>query len=404
MPTGFEGRFMSRNSDRDVVVIPADHGGSSLACIRSLGRKGIGVIAVAANPDAPAAKSKYCQEVVSAPPVSEDLAGYRDVLLDLARREEVVTIAPLYEADIYVLAKHRDEFAEHIATPWPDFEKVWEAQDRLRLFREADKAGVPTPKTTALAAWDDWNQETAIKSRYTIQVVDGGVTYPGVEFVGADDEPDFPAIIEEMGHVPMVQEFIPGDQEHGFFALFDNGEPVAKFQHRRVRSYTYSGGASVFRKAARIPELEDAGMKMLEALNWHGPAMVEFKRDPRDGEFKLMEVNPRFWGSLPLAVHAGVDFPYLYYRLATDGVPRPSFDYDPGVGCHTLRGEVSYLNSVARYDYDHVEKPPLGASVYGILQSLYDQPNFDYFASDDVQPFVTDMMNTARDYAPKPKL
>jgi len=400
-----------RNADADAVVVPADHGGSSLACIRSLGRLGLTVVGAAADESAPALASDHCDERRIVPSPSTDLDGYRDALLALAARPDVRTLVPLYEPDIYVLAKERESFAERVATPWCDFERLRRAQDRRELFAVADSVGVPTPETALLSEWDDWSSRSVVKPRYTLTVEDGGVTYPEVSVFEPGEEPDADALEAEMGHEPIVQSHVPDGGEYGFFAVCDEGEPVRTFQHRRVRSYTYDGGASVYREAVDIPDLSAAGERLLSALDWHGPAMVEFRRDERDGTFRLLEVNPRFWGSLPLAVSAGVDFPATYYRLATGQTERtrsstegadPGSEgagsgYETGVGCHTLRGEASYLHSVARYDYDHAATPSLPRSVASVVSSVVRQPNFDYFSVEDPSPFVRDLANTARD-------
>jgi predicted ATP-grasp superfamily ATP-dependent carboligase len=369
------------------VVVPAGHGGSSLACIRSLSRRGYRVVGVAGSADAAALQSRHCDEREVAPAPGTDLPGYREALLELARRDEVLTVLPLYEPDIAVLAEYREQFAEHVATPWSDHETVRTAQDGHRLAQVAAEAGVPTPECGLLDEWDDWSERRVIKPRYALCVEDGTVRYPEVHVTEPGEVPDVDAIVEEMGHVPIVQEFIPGNAEGGYFALCDHGEPVARFQHRRIRSYTYAGGASVYREARDDPDLDAVGRRLLEALDWHGPAMVEVKRDPRDGEYKLVEVNPRFWGSLPLAVAAGVDFPAAYCDLARGDVD-PTLAYDTDVGCHELLGEVSYLHSVLRYDYDHVEPPSLPTAVADIARSLVTQPHFDYLSVEDPRPFV----------------
>ncbi|WP_458205922.1 carboxylate--amine ligase [Haladaptatus sp. NG-SE-30] len=379
------------------VVVPAISAGSSLACTRSLGRRGIPIIAASESDSAPAFASKYVTETACLPAPGDDIAGYRDGLLALAERPDVETIVPLREPESYVLSKYREEFAEHVATPWSDSEAMASARDRHRLFERAREVGIPAPETRLLSEWDDWGDETVVKSRYTVLVRANRTAYPDVRFVSG--EPDIDRLVHRMGHEPIVQECIPDGSEYGFFALFDHGEPVVTFQHRRIRSYTYSGGASVFRESVAHPQLHEQGVRLLSALDWHGPAMVEFRRDPRDGEFKLLEVNPRFWGSLQLAVHAGVDFPYRYYQLAR-GVREPDDGYATGVGSHVLRGELVYLVSLLRDDYDHVERPSIPAATARVLASLLTDRNFDFWSLDDPKPFVRDVANTVDGVAP----
>lgn len=129
----------------------------------------------------------------------------------------------------------------------------------------------------------------------------------------------------------MIQEFIPQGGAYGVSMLFNHGEPRAIFTHKRLREYPNSGGPSTLRESISFPEVEGYATTLLKALDWHGVAMVEFRVDPRDGRPKLMEINPRFWGSLPLAIYSGVDFPYLLYKMAIDGDVEPVFEYKTGV-------------------------------------------------------------------------
>jgi predicted ATP-grasp superfamily ATP-dependent carboligase len=112
--------------------------------------------------------------------------------------------------------------------------------------------------------------------------------------------------------LPVVQQYVTGEG-YGFFAYYKDGVCIKKFSHHRIREYPVSGGASVCAESFVDPELERIGRKMLDLINWNGVAMVEFKKHS-DGEYKLMEINPKFWGSLELALAAGVDFPYCLVR------------------------------------------------------------------------------------------
>jgi predicted ATP-grasp superfamily ATP-dependent carboligase len=132
----------------------------------------------------------------------------------------------------------------------------------------------------------------------------------GVRYVNGPDELE---AAEVSGAI--IQDWIPGEG-FGYFALFDRGRERASFMHRRVREYPVTGGSSTAAESFRDAELARLGKELLSALDWHGVAMVEFKRDVRDGRFKLMEINPKFWGSLDLSIAAGVDFPWLTTQMA----------------------------------------------------------------------------------------
>jgi predicted ATP-grasp superfamily ATP-dependent carboligase len=143
----------------------------------------------------------------------------------------------------------------------------------------------------------------------------------------------------------LLQERIQGPGE-GFFALYAHGKPVAFFAHRRLREKPPSGGVSVLRESAEIASDTRAyGTALLDALQWHGVAMVEFKRDAISGRLYLMEINARFWGSLQLAIDAGVDFPLLLAKIAAGETPAP-VQHRVGVRSRWLLGDLDVLIKV----------------------------------------------------------
>lgn len=395
---------MYESRDDATVLVPGIDAPSTVACLRSLHPRGVRTIVGAETPTTPAAFSRYCDEFVHLPNPADDLTAYSDALLSIAERPDVQTIIPVREEDVYVLAANREAFAEVVATPWPEFTTLRRVQDRVELFAAADAAGVATPETALLDDWDDWNRETIIKPRYTVAAPEylGSAADQGkigsTVYQTPGTPPDRAACIEKRGHVPLVQERIPDSREYGFFALYEHGEPVATFQHCQRRGWEYCGGPSAYRESVHIPELETAGRALLDELEWHGLAMVEFLRDPRTEEFKLMEINPRFWSSLPFSVRTGADFPYYYWQLAMDEpIPRNE-TYTVGIGGHLIRGELSYVHSVLTKEYPLVERPPLGTAVREVAKSFVRQPRFDYAVADDPLPFVRDGLNVVQEW------
>jgi predicted ATP-grasp superfamily ATP-dependent carboligase len=339
---------------------------------------------------------------VLVPSPYEDLLGYKEALRSLALRPDVVTIIPVREADVYVLAKYRDEFAGHVRTPWPDMDHLRRVQDRVTLFEAADAAGVSAPDTTLLARDSSLEGEWIAKSRYSILTAEYCTEYtaemctapPSTMYLDPETEPDIDQIYDAMGHVPLRQEFVDTTDEYGFFALYDHGDPLATFQHRQQRGWSYAGGPSAFRRSVSIPALERDGLALLDELDWHGLAMVEFLRDEETGEFQLMEVNPRFWSSLPFSVQAGADFPYHYWLLAADRADQIDTSYETDVGGHLVRGELLYLYSILTEDNHLVDPPALTDAVSTVAQSMWDHPRFDYLSRSDPGPFVQDVRNT----------
>ncbi|WP_137285106.1 carboxylate--amine ligase [Halorussus salinisoli] len=389
-----------RTRSEPKVVVPAIDTASSTAALRSLGQRGVHTIAISEFETPPGYRSKYCDEVVTVPDPTQDLPAYEETLLALARRDDVETVLPFRESDVYVLSRNREAFADHVGTPWPSLDALRTAQDRVELFDAASAAGVAAPTTKRLDDWDDWDREVIVKPRYTVHATEysdrfdeSHTQWSSTRYVASDETPDRDELVGEIGHVPLVQEYVPSADEYGFFALYDHGEAVATFQHRQRRGWKYCGGPSAYRESVDIPELKTSGRRLLDELDWHGVAMVEFLRDPETGAFELMEVNPRFWSSLPFTVQAGVDFPSLYWRQATgDPIERPP-DYDVGRAGHLLRGELLHLHSILFEDYPLVERPSFARTAFDVVTSVLRDRRFDYLDPDDPGPFVRDVRN-----------
>jgi predicted ATP-grasp superfamily ATP-dependent carboligase len=145
----------------------------------------------------------------------------------------------------------------------------------------------------------------------------------------------------------LVQEFIPGTGA-GYFALARHGAVRMEFAHRRIRDVRPTGSDNAVRESAPVdPRIREQARAVLQALDWHGVAMVEFRVRP-DGTPVFLEVNGRFWNSLALAVYAGADFPAAVATLAERGDITPPADYTIGVRCRWLLGDLRHLIEVLR--------------------------------------------------------
>ncbi|WP_157972723.1 carboxylate--amine ligase [Haloprofundus halophilus] len=390
---------MAKNcGTRESVLIPTGLGPSrTYPTIRSLGRRGINTVVASEHDNPPVFASRYCGERLSVPAPDVDLVGYKNALLGLASRPDVRTVIPAREEDAYVFSRYRDEFDEVVDLVAPSFEVLRRSQDRLQLAAAAEKAGVPVPETRLLSEVDDWEPELIIKSRYNL-LADGYVDgyAPGqsskvksVKHLSPGEHPDVDAILDEMKHDPIVQEYVASSDEYMFAGLYDHGEPLATFQHRQIRGDSYVGGGGVYRKSVYIEELEQVANDLLSELDWHGLACVEYMCDAETGEFKLTEINPRMWQSLPATVHAGADFPYYYWQAATDQIDRIDPRYEIDSGSHSLRGELGYVLSLFRDESPHVERPSLGATARELLSSFCEDPYLDYTHVDDLGLFVS---------------
>jgi len=261
-------------------------------------------------------------------------------------------LIPTDDVALSLLAAARPRFEGLAALPFPDLETIQLAHDKSVLMSLAEEEGIPVPKTVLVHDPADLTEAirrvgfpAVVKPRLSrfrrgVEWVRGG----GPHYVSTVRELEAACRrIHETVPLPLVQEYIPGEGR-GVFLLLNHGKVRAAFAHRRIREKPPSGGVSVLSESVALdPQLLQHSQSLLEALKWHGVAMVEFKRDARNGTHKLLEVNGRFWGSLQLAVDAGVDFPNLLYRMAVEGDVEQVLSYREGVRLRWWLGDLDSL-------------------------------------------------------------
>jgi len=339
------------------VLVTDGHWRKTLALVRSLGRKGIDVTVGERTYLNTSFFSKYCSRRIVYPSPRR----YPDQFIDFITKEIKLNhyecLYPMEEETLLLLAQHRSEISRYTHLLIPDSQKIEFVRDKGNLLRFAEAHGIPTPKTfyepptSALPPWGGGEGEGyVIKPR--ISSGSFGIAYVRKR----EDLIPLYQKVHTQYPFPLVQEWIPdGGGTFGVSALFDDGSDVkAAFIHKKLRMYPIQGGPSTLREGVEHLQIMELGLSLLKSLNWTGVAMAEFKVDPRDGIPKLMEVNPRFWGSLHLAIISGVDFPYLILRMARGESFDPVIRYTIGKRCRWLLfGDIlHFLNSPHRFHLD----------------------------------------------------
>lgn len=359
---------------------------NSLAIIRSLGKEGLEVDAGEETKFATGFFSKYCNNHIVYPSPTKSPEEFISFMLNLVKSNHYDVIFPVTDATVIPIVKHKTEFSKHTIVPFADYQTLMKASDKAQTLRIAMEKGIPCPKTYFVDYYDDLEK---IKDDVEYPVVvkpNRGFGTRGVFLCTSSDE-----LFERCKHVHneygsfLVQEYIPKGDEIGVYTLFDfDSEPCALSVQRRIRSYPISGGPSTLRETIRDEKIVDLAFRLLKAMKWFGVAMVEFRVDPRDGVPKLMEINPRFWGSLQLSILSGVDFPYLLYKLVTDRYIEPDLDYKTGVKCRwLLPGDMLWFFSAPN-------------KLRNLKEFIKFNTNYDIFSWDDPGPTFGFMMATAR--------
>jgi predicted ATP-grasp superfamily ATP-dependent carboligase len=244
------------------------------------------------------------------------------------------------EETLLLLARYRSEISKYTYLLIPDLEKIEFVRDKRNLIRFAEARGIPTPKTfyaiTNPPMGEVEAEKIPIPAVIKPRISSGSF---GIVYVRKREDliPSYQRVHARYPF-PLIQEWIPdGGGTFGLSALFDEASNIkAAFIHKKLRMYPVQGGPSTLREGVEHPQVMELGLSLLKSLNWTGVGMVEFKVDPRDGVPKLMEVNPRFWGSLQLAIVSEVDFPYLILKMARGESFAPILRYPVGRRCRWL--------------------------------------------------------------------
>jgi predicted ATP-grasp superfamily ATP-dependent carboligase len=393
---------------RHVLVTDAGRG-SAVAFIRSLGRRGLDVTAADARRWSAGWRSRYTTDRLIYPDPAKDADGAVDAILAAAGRSRIDLVIPITDEIGLPLsaARQRFEGVATLALPEPDALAV--AHDKARTLELARRVGVPAPPTVAIETADhavavvaDLGWPVVIKPQTSREHRDGG-TVDAFEVSYAADDATLRARVEALhGRTGvLLQRWQPGEG-HGVELLTYRGRVLAAFQHRRIREVPVTGGASSLRESVALdPLLLDYATRLLAELAWTGLAMVEFRLTASGPE--LMEINGRVWGSLPLAVRSGMDFPARLADLLLDGPPAPSTppatDYRVGVRARNLRLDLAWIAAVAAGLRRHRELPWPGRvrAAQAALSLLDPRIGDDLLARDDMGPGLAQFATIAGD-------
>lgn len=403
-------------ADRPHVLVTDAGRGSAVACIRSLGRRGWKVTAADHDRSSPGFRSRFVTARLVHPDPLVNADEVVASILRVARETKVDLIIPVTDEIGLPLAAARDAFEgiSRLAIPAPEAMAV--THDKAATVALADRVGVPVPPTMLVsgqadgrAAARDLGYPIVIKPGVSRVVrSDGTIDRFAVGYAGDANELDRQLARVDPGTPVLLQRWLPG-QGLGVEVLADEGAILAAFQHRRLREVPVTGGASALRESVPLDDdLFAYARRLIADLRWTGLAMVEFRRAP-DGSASLMEINGRIWGSLPLAVRAGMDFPGRWADLLLAGhgaEVTPDTGYRSGVRARNLRLELAWIRAVLTGRHRHAALPwPPRRAALGAAASLLDpRIGDDLFTLGDPGPGLAQLVGIARDAVRAPKV
>jgi len=310
------------------LVVGGDHPGLGVA--RSLGRRGIPVY-VLEDQHSISQFSRYPTKVIRV----KDLRDERktvDAVLEVGKRFNLQgwVLFPTRDETVAAFSRYRSELAEFFRVTTPDWETVKWAWDKKNTYDLALQLGIPAPHTWNPRSLEELAElyprlplaiKPAVKENFFYAT--------GAKAWRADTPEELASLFQKASQQIkaeeiMVQEIIPGDgsRQYSYCAFFRDGRAHSSLVARRQRQHPREfGRAATYVESIEEPIIEELSERFLKHINYYGLVELEFKQDPRDGGFKLLDVNARTWGFHSIGAPAGVDFPYL---LFADQVGQPA--------------------------------------------------------------------------------
>jgi predicted ATP-grasp superfamily ATP-dependent carboligase len=357
--------------------------------LRSLARRGIPTVVGDSFSPSMCFHSRYCHDHFTYPSPYLFPERFIETLAGQAREHGCEVIIPMHEEG-YVIARHRDRLTPHVSVPLPEYDDIMVLHSKDRFYRLAEELELPIPRTH-FADRAEAIEEIASQVRYPVVVkprrAHGSF---GLRYADTPEqlEQSFDDLVKRYRYgsdeLPIVQEYVKGIK-HSVCMLYNRGRLRALCTFRFLREFPIEGGTAVLRVSVREKQMEQIARRALEHLRWHGIAEAEFTLTGDRGPV-LMEINPRFWGSLYQGVASGVDFPYLLYRMALDGDVDPVLDYPVGVKTRWLWGDWRAL-------CDYIVRPiSQYRTLLDYLRFYRRDVTYDDFHWDDPVPFLMEMI------------
>lgn len=313
--------------------------------------------------------------------------------------QEIARICHLRNIDIIIpshneteiLAKHRKLIGEDLCRLIPKYEDCKLFNNKALSYDYAKSLGVSVPQRYE---YDDPRELEGIlggKGPVVIKLLTGNSS-KGVYY--SDCSTNTRKIVEDLisryelppNRYPQIEQKVIGEG-WGCSVLYWDGEPIADFTHRRLREKISTGGTSTLREKAENEIIHEAAHRIFSNIGWHGLAMCEFKVCPKTGKTWFIEVNPRLWGSLSLAINAGVEFPQIALLCAIKGPKKASefLNKTKLVQNHKSKWMLGDLSLFLR----HISKLELFSAKNLLFESV---DSYDDFNWDDPLPFLGEVL------------
>lgn len=306
------------------ILVTDGQNKNTLAILRDLGRENqnyhLEITSTFSKVLTLSAYSKYCKKTHVLSVRSKDIDSYAEKLLNLTKERNYDVLLPVGLWSYIATSKFKESFSRYVHIVVPDWDKMRIAFNKDLTMKFAKDLGVPTPATRIVSNEDDL--EEICEFPVVMKSSDGFLKYCNSR---SDLIKNFRYLRNKTSTNIIVQEYIRGFG-CGFYGVYDQGNRIAHFLHKRLWEFPLTGGPSAIAESYFDNRLLNYGRRLCDALDWNGPIMVEFKYDTEEDDYKLIEINPKLWGSLDLTIAAGVDVPRILVDIAI-GKPTSSYSY-----------------------------------------------------------------------------
>jgi predicted ATP-grasp superfamily ATP-dependent carboligase len=328
--------------DRTCAIVTNARNRIAYNIARSLGKKKVPVHTADCVTRSMCYFSTYSKGHFLYPSPFKDPQGFIRCLLEKSSTGADPVLIPVFE-ETFLVAKFKEQLSQHYKLVVPDYEQILVAHNKDRWEPIARGLGIPVPETYTAESLRQ-NPERIGELRYPVlaKPKQGGGAWAIKQIDSRYELQDLLARDNYCG-LPWERFFFQRKicgETHCVAMLFRQGELRARVVYKQLRDYPVTGGQATLRVSIRNAEIESHFKSLLEDLGWHGVCQADFVVDKETRVPFLIDVNPRFWGSLVQAIASGVDFPYLLYRMAIDGDVDPVPEYRAEVTTRWLGGDL----------------------------------------------------------------
>ena len=334
-------------------VIVTDAKSRMAYCIvKSLGEKGIDVITADFVPLSMAFGSRYSKRHFLYPSPFREQHAFIKAILENASRLKADVLIPVFE-ETYLLSKFKDIVSQHVKMAIPDYEQILITHSKDQWQPLAKSLNIPVPHTASIEEIRN-GIRGMLRFPVLIKPKQGGGAWGIVQ---ANSDKDLETLLAKDHHADrpwnrfFVQEKIKGTV-YCVAILMNHGTIKGHVVYRQLRDLPFTGGQATLRISVGKPDIVALMRKLLESLEWHGICQADFLVEEETGIPYLIDINPRFWGSLVQGIASGVDFPYMLYKIAAEGDVPETPDFKKGIMTRWLWGDLRTFPEAFKHNND----------------------------------------------------